>query len=58
MARANRCWQDALGESRDLVEQWISEFQSALATQDPRTADRAREELLTALDRLEGATFL
>ncbi len=58
LARADRCWQDALGETRDMIEQWIVEFQAALATQDPRRADRAREALLEALDRFEGATFL
>jgi molecular chaperone HscC len=58
LARADRCWQDALGETRLMIEQWIGEFQMALASQDPRIADRAREVLLAALDRFEGATFL
>jgi molecular chaperone HscC len=58
LARANRCWESALGESRLLVEHWIDQFQAALVTQDPRIADRAREELVAALDQFEGSTFL
>jgi molecular chaperone HscC len=58
LARAERCWQDALGESRDMVEAWIRQFQSVLSTQDPREAKRACENLNAALDRFEGAIFL
>jgi len=58
LARANRCWEAALGDSRLWLEQWIVQFEAALATQDPRVADRAREEFQSALDRFEGQTFL
>lgn len=58
LARADRCWQDALGDTRAMVDLWIAEFQDALASQNPRTADRAREVLLARLDQFEGATFL
>jgi molecular chaperone HscC len=57
IARAGRCWEDALGETRG-IEQWISRFQTALATQDPRLSERARDDLTEALDRFEGKTFL
>jgi molecular chaperone HscC len=54
LARAERCWADSLGETREMVGFWITQFNGALATQDARTADRAREELAQALDSLEG----
>lgn len=58
MARAERCWQDALGDGRDHVGQLIAMFQAALATQDARVVDRARDELLAALDQFEGPAWL
>ncbi|HEX8256398.1 MAG TPA: molecular chaperone HscC [Allosphingosinicella sp.] len=58
LARAERCWQDSLGDTRGYVDQIIGEFKAAVETQDPRTAERAREALSTALDGLEGASFL
>lgn len=58
MARAERCWQDQLGETRSYVGTLIAQFQAALATQDPRIAERAREALDEALDGLEGKSFL
>jgi molecular chaperone HscC len=58
LARADRCWQDALGETRMMIEEWIHAFQAALATQDPRLAGRSRDELLALLDGIEGTTQL
>ena len=58
MNRASRCWEDALGDTRLMVESWIQAFQTALATQDPNIASRARDDLLASLDRLEGVIFL
>lgn len=58
LARAERCWADFLGEKRELVGNWIAEFQAALDTQDARTAERARERLNELLDGLEGPAFL
>ncbi|HEX8192848.1 MAG TPA: molecular chaperone HscC [Allosphingosinicella sp.] len=58
MARAERCWQDSLGEKRNFVDMLIADFAAALETQDPRHCDTAREALNEQLDRIEGATFL
>lgn len=58
LGRAERCWQDALGDTRMMIEGWIFQFQAAIISQDPRACDRARDELLERLDRFEGATFL
>ena len=58
LARAERCWQDFLGDKRDYVGQLITDFQAALDTQDVRVAERGRKALDEALDGLEGASFL
>ncbi len=58
MARAERCWADALGEKRDYVGVLIAQFQGDLETQDPRTAERGRAVLMEALDQYEGNSFL
>jgi molecular chaperone HscC len=58
MARAERLWENALGFERDQIGRLIQEFQAALATQDPRTADKARDELSAQLDRLDGPAWL
>jgi len=58
MARANRCYEDFLGDKRALVGQWIGQFESILEGQDSRQIDHARAELMKALDSLEGESFL
>lgn len=58
LARAERCWEGHLGQTRDMVDQWIAAFQAALESQDPRVAERARQDLVAALDELEGRTVL
>lgn len=58
LARAERCWQDSLGEKRNYVDELISQFKQALGTQEPRTVERARSDFTLALDQIEGASFL
>jgi molecular chaperone HscC len=58
LARAQRCFEGLLGEPRTLVASWISAFENALETQDPRVIDQHRRELAAALDGLEGRVFL
>jgi len=58
LARAERMWENALGFERDEIGHLIHGFQVALATQDVRTADSAREQLTAALDQLEGPSWL
>lgn len=58
MARANRCYEDFLGDKRAFVGQLIGQFESILEGQDPRQIDHARTELMRALDSLEGESFL
>lgn len=58
LARANRCYENFLGDKRAMVGHLISQFETVLDAQDPRQIERARAELTQALDRLEGETFL
>jgi molecular chaperone HscC len=58
LARAARCFEHFLGDEREEVRRQMSTFEAALDTQDPVTADHARGHLLTALDALEGKSFL
>jgi molecular chaperone HscC len=57
MARAERCYEEFIGDKRQYVSGLIREFEQALDTQDPRTADAGRRDLLDALDQLEGHVF-
>lgn len=58
MARAERCYENHLGDERRWVEELIARFQAALDTQEPRTVEQARRQFHDALDQLEGKTFL
>jgi molecular chaperone HscC len=57
-ARAARCFENFLGEERLHVGALISLLEAALESQDPRRIERAREEVMAALDRIEGEQFL
>ncbi len=57
LARANRCFEHFLGETRNFVAALIGQFEAVLDGQDPRAIEVARGEFLAALDRLEGETF-
>ena len=58
LARAERCYEGFIGDYRDQISRWIGTFESALATQDPRTIKEVREQLVQALDQIEGERFL
>jgi molecular chaperone HscC len=58
LARASRCYEQFLNTTRDYVGQLIDTFEAALDSQDPRTIDHARTQLLEALDKVEGESFL
>lgn len=58
LARANRCFESFLGPNRDQIGHWIGLFETALESQDPRTIKEAREQLVAALDAVEGERFL
>jgi molecular chaperone HscC len=58
MARLDRCYEQALGDRREHIGEWIRRFTSILDGQNPRQIADARARLTEALDALEGETFL
>jgi molecular chaperone HscC len=58
LARAGRCYENAIGAEREYVGRLISQFEDVLQQQDPRICETARAELSTILDGIEGQAFL
>jgi molecular chaperone HscC len=58
LARAKRCYEGFLGDHRAYAGALLSDFETALDSQDPRTIEKAREQIVHALDELEGEQFL
>ena len=58
LARANRAFENNLGDVRDHVARLMQTFESALESQDTRIVDRAREKMTAELDGLEGESWL
>jgi len=58
LARASRCYEKFLGETRSYISQITSQFEMVLDKQDPREVEHARGELMKAMDALEGETWL
>jgi len=58
LARAKRCYESFVGDRRERIGDAMAAFEGALDLQDPRAAELARKDLLTALDALEGESFL
>jgi molecular chaperone HscC len=58
LARASRCFEESLGERRELVGRWTSQFEAVLERQDPREIDTARDAFMKALDGIDGEVFL
>lgn len=51
--RANRLYQQLLGDDREQVGKWLTQFLGALERQDPRTIIAARQAFAKALDSME-----
>lgn len=51
--RAKRLYEDRLGDQRQWLQRWITQFEMSLDTQDPRDIAKAREEFRQALDSLD-----
>lgn len=58
LARADRVFQQALGEPRQWIAQASAHFQAILETQDEKLIAEARDTLRSGLDELEGETWL
>lgn len=53
LARAKRLYEDRLGEQRQFIQHYLSLFEAALDTQDPRTVARAQKDFRAELDRID-----
>jgi molecular chaperone HscC len=58
MARLERCYEQSLGERRELIAKWILQFTALLESQDPRLIGQERAKLVGALDAIEGESYL
>jgi molecular chaperone HscC len=58
LARAGRCYEDAIGPTRQWIGQLIGEYEAILLGQDPRACEDAVKKLNEALDGLEGPSLL
>ena len=58
MARADRLYEQLLGEAREFIGLQIRSFTSMLETQDPHKITEARTQLVQLLDRIEGDSYL
>ena len=54
MARAERCFEDFIGDERQMIGAWITDFRGAIETQEPRHIADARTMLGSNLDAIEG----
>ncbi len=53
VARAERLYEESLGQKRDIIQQWLTRFMAVVESQDRALIDRHRTELEAALDELE-----
>lgn len=58
LARAGRCYENAIGGLREEIGRVISEFEGVVDKQDPRAIDAARAQIAAFLDSIEGEAFL
>ena len=58
LARGARCYEDALGEVRQMLGDQITRFQMVVEGQDPREIQAAITRMTEVLDRFEGQTWL
>ena len=56
--RLERCFEQSLGERRELIGRWISQFGATIESQNQRIIAAARKQLGEALDSFERETFL
>jgi molecular chaperone HscC len=58
LARAARCYESYSGDQRAHIGGWITTFEGALESQDPRQIQEAREAMIALLDALDGEQYL
>jgi molecular chaperone HscC len=58
LARGARCYEQFLGDRRELIGRWISQFEAVLDRQDLKVIAHARQEFMKALDSVDGDRYL
>jgi len=58
IARAERLYEQSLGEKREFIARCLSQFAETVEGQDPRAIEQARTKISQTFDSLEGETFL
>lgn len=58
LARANRCYQESIGEERDYIGSLIAALLDAFDTQDARRIVEVRRDVAARLDAFEGEQYL
>ena len=58
LARAARCYEDALGEKRSQIGTLIRQFETVLERQDPREIEAVSKDFAGLLDQFDGEVFL
>ncbi len=58
MKRAERIYEDNIGEIREYVQKGIEDFMRILERQDPKEVDEARDQFNLLLDEIDGHTYL
>ncbi|MEP9359122.1 molecular chaperone HscC [Sphingomonas sp. KR3-1] len=58
LARAERCYENFIGERRQHIAEMILTFEAVLARQEPHSIDDMRAQVEAALDQIEGERFL
>ena len=53
LERAKRLYEDRLGEEREMVQRWLTQFEAALDTQDSHIVAKAREDFREVLDSID-----
>ncbi|HET7864437.1 MAG TPA: molecular chaperone HscC, partial [Burkholderiaceae bacterium] len=53
LERAKRLYEDRLGEERQMIQGWMTQFEVALDTQDARVVRSARQAFRQALDSID-----
>lgn len=53
VARAERMYEESLGQKREIIQQWLGRFTAVMETQDRELIEQHRRELDGALDQLE-----
>ncbi len=56
--RAERIYEDNIGEIREYIQKGIGEFMRILERQDPQEVDDARKQFNLMLDKIDGQTYL